>query len=138
MEQAELQLPCRTIVYRLATNNNWITEEGKLIPRAFLLRGLITEQRPELERELSVFIAERCNYSLKEKYPTYYGVVSLHVGHIRNIQEEQKCANLDVLPDNELVAHASLIGLPNPTEDYPRAIYLAEELAKLSRKQEWK
>jgi hypothetical protein len=53
-----------------------------------------------------------------------YGVVSLHVGRVRDL-------GLDVVVDE--APHANITGLPRQTDDVLRAERLASQLAKQAR-----
>ena len=111
-------LPCSAIVYRAVARKDYIDPiTGEVNPGAFLLRA-----SPKDDDGLSVDVetARSCYESLKK----CYGVVSLHVGRVRNLQ-------LDVIPDK--LTHANVTGLPRKEEDPTEANHLASQLAKLAR-----
>ena len=113
-------LSCPTIIYRAILRKNWIDKHNNRVTSAPFFR------RPSKDIDgLSVHIAGSC--SLEEIYASFnqcFGVVSLHVGHIRDI-------GLDVSQDS--ISHANIIGLPYKEEDLVTAERLAGLLARQSR-----
>ena len=136
-QEEDVPLDASEIVYRLASNKSWLNAEGNFLPRAFLQRS--PTKTKSREDGLSVFIKSRCNFILKEKYPSYYGVASLYVGSIRDIQEPEKGqnANLNVVPDDQIDPHALITGLCDPQIEPIRAAYLSDKLAEISRRTPW-
>jgi hypothetical protein len=111
-------LPCSAIVYRAISRKNWIDKAAKCVtPAAFVRRPA-----PRDEKGLSVDVESpnSCHKSLRD----CFGVVSLHVGRVRDLQ-------LDVVPDQ--LPHANITGLPRQEDDRTEAEHLASELAKQSR-----
>lgn len=102
---------CSVIVYRILMNSKQMKE----LSEAFFLK------EDELDSGLSV------NWNVipdqaRDQFDKCYGVVSLHVGRVRNL-------NLDVVPDEP--QHANITGLPYK-EQFPRE---AERLASLLAQQ---
>jgi hypothetical protein len=112
------ELACSAIVYRAVSRKEFIDRvTGKVTPAAFILRP-----RPKDDDGLSVDFksARSCYKSLKK----CYGVVSLHVGRVRNLK-------LDIVPDDP--THANVTGLPRQEENPTEAANLADELARQAR-----
>lgn len=108
-------LPCSAILYRAMARKNWINRQSNgVLPTAFKLR-------PQ-EQGLSVDIdsPRSCHNALNK----CFGVVSLHVGQVRD--EE-----LDVVVDE--APHADITGLPHEVENRTESERLASQLAKQSR-----
>jgi hypothetical protein len=111
-------LPCSTIVYRAMARKNWIDcTANRVLPAAFIRRP-----PPKDDDGLSVDVqsAGSCRAALN----TCYGVVSLHVGRVRDLR-------LDVVVD--ALPHANIVGLPRQTDDRTEAERLASELARQAR-----
>jgi hypothetical protein len=115
-------VPCETIVFRALRSKSWIDEEhDRATADAFRRRsrenggdddGLSVNRRS----------AEACRAVLKK----CQGVVSLHVGRIREM-------GLDVQIDPLDADHALITGLPYPEDDPETLETLAEALAEQSR-----
>ena len=101
----------------------WINADtGEVKADAFLRRP-----KPKDPDGLSVAIAARRSPSQASRVLTNCGgVVSVHVGRVRNL-------GLDVVPDSE--DHANITGLPYPEDDRDTAEWLAGKLAKQARLQ---
>lgn len=96
-------------------------ETGAVLSTAFQLRL----QRGETG--LSVRVASKCTpQAAAATMPGAKGLVSLHVGRIRNL-------GLEVEPDLADETHAEIIGLPVDATAVAEASYLAEQLASQSR-----
>lgn len=113
-------MPCSAIVYRALLRRQWIDEETEKIERsAYFLR------KNKNEQGLSVRIASACTpQRFAAQFRNCYGVVSLHVGRIRDL-------GLDVVPDSP--SHAQIVGLPYREDDRPKADRLARLLTNQSR-----
>lgn len=111
-------LPNSAIVYRALLRKNWIdAETGEVKSNAYLLR--------ENEPGLSVRIASACSpEQCAAKFRNCYGVASLEVGSIREL-------DLEVVQDS--ISHANIICLPYSAEDRDSAVRLARLLAEQSR-----
>jgi hypothetical protein len=111
-------LPCSAIVYR-AIRASWVDKDSRLLTSAFVLRP--KKSGRDLDG-LSVVTSsvDGCASALAN----CYGVVSLHVGSLRNL-------GLDIVPDDD--THAYITGLPFPDEDKLKAERLAGLLVKQSR-----
>lgn len=104
---------CSVIVYRILMNSR----QMKDLSEAFFLR------EDELDSGLSV------NWNMtpdqaREQFDKCYGVISLHVGRVRNL-------NLDVVPDEP--QHANITGLPYKEQSPREAERLASLLAQQAR-----
>lgn len=111
-------LACSTLVYRALARRKWIDPVSQsVLPAAFLRRP-----PPQDDDGLSVNFesAASCAKTLRE----CFGVVSLHVGRLRDL-------GIDVRVDD--APHALIIGLPRTSDDPGRAEWLASQLAKQSR-----
>ena len=111
-------LACDTIVYRAMARKSWIdATTGTVLPTAFFRRP-----PPADDDGLSVDVesARSCSSALSR----CYGVVSLHVGRLRNL-------GLDVVVDE--APHANITGLPRNTDDVLQAERLASQLARQAR-----
>jgi hypothetical protein len=97
-------LPCNTIVYRALTRSSWINKRTKgATSAAFIKRPHLPDKDPD-RQGLSTFIAANC--SLQQVYSMFsscFGVVTLHVGRLRDI-------GLDICQDTPI--HANITGLP--------------------------
>ena len=118
-------LPCSEIVYRAITRSSDINEDRRRVsPNAFI-------RRPRDVDGLSVnhhCSPRECGSALKR-----HGVVSLHVGTVRDID-----VKLDVEPDEP--THANITGLPEQDGDLALAERLALQLATHARiipRSEW-
>ena len=113
-------LPCSAIVYRAMARRKWIDKSDKLhhvLPAAFMLRPA-----PKDPQGLSVDMESprSCHRTLKE----CFGVVSLHVGRVRDL-------GLDVVVDES--PHANVTGLPREAENRTESEHLASLLARQAR-----
>lgn len=111
-------LPCSAIVYRAMSRRRWIDREThRVLPVAFIRRP-----PPADKSGLSVDIESprSCHRILK----TCYGVVSLHVGRVRDLQ-------LDVVVAGS--SHANITGLPREEDDRTKVERLASLLAQQAR-----
>jgi hypothetical protein len=98
-------LPCSSIVYR-AIRASWVDEDGQLLAVAFHRRLI-----PKDQKGLSVGIADQWDLeAFKQTLDRYKAVVSLHVGHVRDI------SGLDVVPDSP--NHANITGIPITTKPH--------------------
>lgn len=125
-------LECSAVVWRLVRRKACIdTDTNTLLPDAYL-------RRREVDSDgLSVGIKGACTLEeFKSSLKKVHGVVSLHVGHVRDL-------NLDVLPDDpEQVreqggeydpCHAAIVNVPYIEDDPKEAERLAGLLARQSR-----
>lgn len=112
------ELACSKIVFRALARRNWLDgESSTVLPAAFLRRPA-----PQDDDGLSVNIdsAESCRASLRN----VFGVVSLHVGHVRDL-------GLDVVVDTS--PHANITRLPRAIDDRTQAERMASQLARQAR-----
>jgi hypothetical protein len=115
-------LPCQTIVFRAIRSKSWIDEVNhRATADAFRRRS---RENGGDDDGLSVNLGsvEACRAVLKK----CQGVVSLHVGRVRDI-------GLDVRSDPEDADHALIVGLPYPEDDPDTLETLAGALAEQSR-----
>jgi hypothetical protein len=115
-------LPCQTIVFRALRSKSWIDEANhRATADAFRRRS---RENGGDDDGLSVNLRsiEACRAALKK----CQGVVSLHVGRVRDI-------GLEVRSDPEDADHALIVGLPYPEDDPDTLETLAEALAEQSR-----
>ena len=122
MGLSEVNPPCSSIVLRAVLRRNELDEDTGLIkPTAFI-------QRPNETDGISVTIASsECSaLQLARSFKKCYGVVSLHVGYIRDI-------GLDVRLSPPPESHALIVGFP--ANDAARTEYLAGLLANSARRQ---
>lgn len=114
------ELPCEAIVFRALIYKNWVDPDTKrVMPAAFFRR--------DHEDGLSVGVNTTVDDYLKGRFkkPTY-GVGTLHVGRVRDIE-------LDIIQDGP--DHGSLIGVPLKSDDRTLAERRASLLARMAR---WK
>ena len=112
-------LPCSEIVYRGMRSRRWLdpTREN-VLPAAFF-------RRPNETDGLSVNPSSECDIKyVRELLNPCHGVVSLHVGRVRDL-------GLEVEQDES--KHACIKGLPYQDEDPLQAERLAGQLAKQAR-----
>lgn len=129
-------LPCSCIVYRAILIRPWREKtSGKLVRGAFLRRGPLADGTPRDKDGLSVslFLHEQITSTeiverVKGSFKKCFGVGSLHVGKIRNIDSNP---SLDVVRNEK--HHANITGLPYPSEDPATAERLATQLAEQYR-----
>lgn len=95
-------LPCETIVYRAAMDESWFSEDKSEVDAIAFHRR---ERRDP--SGLSVGLHDRFyrGYLIRP----IAGVISIHVGHVRNVGNEVNTA-LDVVIDE--APHGNIIGLP--------------------------
>jgi len=112
-------LPCSAIVYRaISRRKGWIDWEARRVqPAAFISRPPPTD-----EDGLSVDI--QSPRSCHETLNKCHGVVSLHVGRVRDL-------GLDIVVDDS--PHANITGLPRQEDDRTEAEHLASLLARQAR-----
>lgn len=111
-------LDCSAIVYRAILRKNWVDQTThSVMPAAFFRRPA-----PQDNDGLSVNIESpnSCMAALNK----VFGVVSLHVGRVRNI-------GLDVVVDE--TPHANITGLSRTTDDQVQAERMASQLARQAR-----
>lgn len=111
-------LACSAIVYRAMSRKKWVDwDKHQIQPAAFFRRP-----PPADESGLSVDIQSprSCHQTLKK----CHGVVSLHVGRVRDLR-------LDVVVDAS--PHANITGLPSQEDDRTEAEHLANLLAQQAR-----
>jgi hypothetical protein len=116
-------LPCSAIVYRALLRKKWVDKNtGRIMAAAFLRRPESTGN--DLDG-VSVSPAETCSVEdVRNAFNECFGVVSLHVGRVRDM-------GLDVAPDT--LVHANITGLPAPDNDPVEAERLAGLLARQAR-----
>lgn len=112
-------LECSDIVYRVLPRNGCIDRINSIVlPAAFLRR-----ERPKDPDGVSVGC--RCTpEEAQARLRKSYGVLSLHVGRLRDI-------GLDVVPDEP--QHANITNLPYPQDDPVTAERLAGLIARQAR-----
>jgi hypothetical protein len=112
-------LACKSILYRvILRSRSRDPDTGEPLPDLFL-------RRPGDHRGLSVNIAEHCTPAdCVAPFARTYGIVTLHVGRIRDIR-------LDVEPDAP--DHANIVGIPFPDDDPREAERFAGLLARQAR-----
>src|SRR5438445_149374 len=115
-QQSFPPLPCSTIVYRAMLRRQWIEKRtNRITSAAFIKRP---RERGGDDAGLSVGIANRCTLeAFRCGFTACYGVTTLHVGRIRDIDE------LDVEQDEP--AHANITGLPYKEDHEAEAERLA-------------
>ena len=111
-------LSCSAIVYRAMARRKWIDGQlHQVLPAAFKLRSA-----PKDPQGLSVDTESprSCHKTLRE----CFGVVSLHVGRVRD-------QGLDVVVDES--PHANVTGLPREAENRTESERLASLLSRQAR-----
>jgi hypothetical protein len=111
-------LPCSTIVFRALIWEDCVdSKSGRVMPAAFMRRNH--------EQGLSVGVNTTVDDYLRKhfKKPTY-GVGTLHVGRLRDLQ-------LEVVQDKP--DHATLTGVPKASDNPVEAERLASQLARQAR-----
>ena len=112
-------LPCNTIVYRAMLRKNCIDKRTNRVTSSAFLR------RPIDSKGLSVDLAEQCTIDeVRGAFNSCFGVATLHVGRIRDI-------DLDVKQDNP--KHANIEGVPYQKDNTQEAERLAGQLARQAR-----
>ena len=115
-------LPCSAIVYRAAVRKSDI-RRGVIAVKLFMRRAQTVD---------GLSVDHSCSPRESGAGLQKFGVVSLHVGRVRNM-------NLDVIPDSPI--HANITGLPMKDEDKAMAEWLAGQLADHARivaDEQWK
>jgi len=115
-------LPCQTIVFRALRSKSWIDEENHRATADAFRRRSRENGGDDDGLSLNRRSAEACRAVLKK----CQGVVSLHVGRVRDI-------GLDVRIDPQDPDHALIIGQPYPEDDPDTLETLAGALAEQSR-----
>ena len=127
-------IPCSTLVYRVLLRNKWVDpDHNSILPDAYIPRA-----NGQDDDGLSVVLAqtrtpEELTKGAEEVASSFnrtYGVVTLHAGWVRNIDER-----LDIIPDylDNQPHHALLTGIPHQDQNPAEAERLAGQLAKISR-----
>ena len=100
-------LACERLVYRAARSSGWLDKtSNRVLPAAFVRRAPLAD-----EAGLSVNTSvEACGKGLSK----IHGVISLHVGWVRNL-------GLDVISDPNDETHANIVGMPRSEEDADKA-----------------
>lgn len=122
MNENPSPLPCHFLVYRMIPSDaGWLEEDGTLDPAIFYRRridkdgvSLATTIHAGLER-------------MKRVPRAVEGVLSLHVGWVRNIDK------LDVTRKRPTDTHAIIEGLPYSHDDPKEAESLASQLLEIAR-----
>ena len=122
-------LPCEEILFRAALNKRYL-EGGKPTADLFILReqdgGKLSTRRRKL-----VSLEE-----FKASFKLCFGVVTLHVGHVRSAGLDKALA-LEVIADQSfddpLPGHASILNIPRRTADPFLAEWIASKLRDQSR-----
>ncbi len=114
MHQHTLQ--CSDIVFRALLRATHIDRKtGHILAAAFILRA----------NECGLSVSFDCTpEECAAHFKTCHGVVSLHVGRVRNL-------GLDVIPDD--THHANIVGLPHPEEKPAEAEHVARQLQAQAR-----
>lgn len=114
-------LSCSEIIYRAMRSKSWLRlDTREVLPAAFIRRP-----RPKDADGVSVSPASICSIEeTRNKLNKCYGVVSLHVGRVRDI-------GLDVQQNGP--DHASIVDIPYQEDDPLEAERLAGLLARQSR-----
>lgn len=111
-------LPCSAVVYRAMSRKDWIDQTAhRVLPGAFFRRPPAADGSG---LSVDVESPSSCHKSLNK----CHGVVSLHVGRVRNLR-------LEVVVDES--PHANITGVPRQQDDRDEAEHLASELAKQAR-----
>jgi hypothetical protein len=118
-------LPCNAIVYRAVLRKNWIDKHANQVTSAAFFRRIPSDEVEGDPNGLSAGIAANCSVDeFREGFRACYGILSLHVGRMRDI-------GLDVHQDEP--QHANITGLPYREEDELHAERLAGLLAQQAR-----
>ncbi len=116
------EFACGIIVYRALLRKRWIDKKTQKLQSAAFMR------RPKSTGKdltgISVNPKATCSIQSILKKFNCFGVVTLHVGSVRDI-------GLDVEPDSPI--HANITGLPDLEDDPVEAERLAGLLAKQAR-----
>ncbi|SRR6266571_2678487 len=116
-------LPCYAIIYRAILRKSWIDQRNNRVTSAAFFRRP-HDSGKDLDG-LSVNIAAACSVEeVRSSFSECFGVVSLHVGRIRDI-------GLDVHQNEP--KHANITGLPYQQDDTVNAERFAGLLAKQAR-----
>jgi hypothetical protein len=113
------ELPCATIVLRSIRNSGCLNLEAQIV----LTGAFMRRPKPRDEAGLSVDLGCTPDESFN-KPRKCYGVVSLHVGRIRDL-------GLNVIPNR--VDHGNIVGTPYKEDDEVRAEWFASRLAEQAR-----
>ena len=111
-------LPCKTVVFRAITRKQWVDKPTQAVsPGAFF-------RRPPPDDEDGISVDIDSPTSCVKIFNKTFGVVSLHVGRVRDI-------GLDITVDDP--PHANIVGVPRKEEDNTEAERFASQLAKMAR-----
>lgn len=115
-------LPCETIVYRAALDPSWFAADNQIDAAAFYRRrgenGISIGATPEAARS---FLDNPIN-----------GMISVHVGHVRDVRDPDLAIPLDVILDDP--PHGLILNVPPKEKKGPRR-RLADRIAGLIAKQ---
>ena len=115
-------LPCQSILFRALRSKSWIDEANHRATADAFRRRSRANGGDDDGLSVNLRSVEACRAVLKK----CQGVVSLHVGRVRDI-------GLEVRTDPEDADHAFIIGLPYPEDDPDTLETLAGALAEQSR-----
>lgn len=128
-----MPLACETIVYRIL-NRKPTRLDGTLKARDFLLKA------KDRDDGLSVFTSIEHARNGREHLRDMDGIVSLHVGHIRDMSDALRLAtqlSVEEWPEEDLPGHAVIRNLPFPDggdqEQIKSGEQIARELANMAR-----
>lgn len=115
-------LPCETIVYRAALDPTWFASDGQVDAAAFYRRrgedGISIGVTPS---DCRAFLADPID-----------GIISVHVGHVRDVRDPELVTRLDVIIDEH--PHGIIANVPPKERKGPRR-RLADRVASLLAKE---
>ncbi len=112
-------LPCETIVYRAALEETWFTPDKQEVDAAAFFRRKGID-----DIGISIGVTEYA-YRRYLKH-AIYGIISVHVGHVRDVADPELLARLDVQIDDH--PHGNIVNVPFKERKGPRR-KLAERVA---------
>jgi len=114
-------LPCETIVYRAALDPTWFAGDNQIDAAAFY--------RKRGEDGISIAASPEAAHSLMDN--PIDGIISVHVGHVRDVRDPELTTPLDVIFDDH--PHGLILNVPPKERKGPRR-KLADRIAGLIAK----
>ncbi len=115
-------LPCETIVYRAALDPTWFAADNQIDAAAFYCR--------RGENGISIGVTpEACRSFMSNPID---GIISVHVGHVRDVGDPELAAPLDIVIDEH--PHGVVVNVPPKEKKGPRR-RLADRIASLLARQ---
>lgn len=117
-------LPCDTLVYRAALDETWFSPDQEEVDAAAFYR------RKGIDIDGVSIGATEYTHRLYLHNPIE-GIISVHVGHVRDVKDPELSAHLDVVIDD--YPHGAIINVPFKEKSGPRRRH-ADRIASLLAK----